>query len=32
MVNFPGNHDLVGRMVEVNILSAGRNTLRGSAK
>ena len=32
MVNFPGNHELIGRMVEVDILSAGRNTLRGSAK
>ena len=32
MVNFPGNQDLIGRMVEVTILSAGRNTLRGSAK
>ncbi len=31
MVNFPGNIDLVGRMVEVKIESVGRNTLRGNA-
>jgi tRNA-2-methylthio-N6-dimethylallyladenosine synthase len=31
MVNFPGNTDLIGRMIEVRIESAGRNTLRGSA-
>jgi len=31
MVNFPGNTSLAGRMVEVTITSAGRNTLRGSA-
>jgi tRNA-2-methylthio-N6-dimethylallyladenosine synthase len=31
MVNFPGNTSLTGRMVEVKITSAGRNTLRGSA-
>ena len=31
MVNFPGNTELTGRMVEVRILSAGRNTLRASA-
>ncbi|NLF27209.1 MAG: tRNA (N6-isopentenyl adenosine(37)-C2)-methylthiotransferase MiaB [Clostridiales bacterium] len=29
MVNFPGNADLIGRFVSVEILSAGRNTLRG---
>ena len=32
MVNFPGNADLVGRFVDVEILSAGRNTLRGKIK
>jgi tRNA-2-methylthio-N6-dimethylallyladenosine synthase len=31
MVNFPGNIECIGRMVEVRIKSAGRNTLRGSA-
>jgi len=31
MVNFPGNTKLIGKMVEVQISSAGRNTLRGSA-
>ncbi len=31
MVNFPGNIESVGRMVAVKIVSAGRNTLRGSA-
>ena len=31
MVNFPGNIDETGRMTEVKITSAGRNTLRGSA-
>ena len=29
MVNFPGNADLIGKFVRVEILSAGRNTLRG---
>ena len=29
MVNFPGNADLIGRLVKVKITSAGRNTLRG---
>ena len=29
MVNFPGSADLVGKFVEVEITSAGRNTLRG---
>ena len=29
MVNFPGKADLIGRLVKVEILSAGRNTLRG---
>ena len=29
MVNFPGKADLIGRFVRVEILSAGRNTLRG---
>ena len=29
MVNFPGNADLIGRFVDVEITSAGRNTLRG---
>ncbi|OPZ67842.1 MAG: (Dimethylallyl)adenosine tRNA methylthiotransferase MiaB [Firmicutes bacterium ADurb.Bin467] len=29
MVNFPGNAELIGRFVTVEILSAGRNTLRG---
>lgn len=29
MVNFPGNSELIGRLVEVKIISAGRNTLRG---
>ena len=29
MVNFPGNADLIGKSVQVEILSAGRNTLRG---
>ena len=31
MVNFPGNTEQIGRMAEVKIASAGRNTLRGSA-
>ena len=29
MVNFPGGEDLIGRFVEVEITSAGNNTLRG---
>lgn len=29
MVNFPGNSDLIGKFVDVEIVSAGRNTLRG---
>ncbi|MBE5773013.1 MAG: tRNA (N6-isopentenyl adenosine(37)-C2)-methylthiotransferase MiaB [Clostridiales bacterium] len=29
MVNFPGSPDLIGKFVEVEITSAGRNTLRG---
>ena len=29
MVNFPGGEDLIGRFVEVEITSAGKNTLRG---
>ncbi len=29
MVNFPGNADLIGKFAEVEIISAGRNTLRG---
>ena len=29
MVNFPGNADLIGSFAEVEIVSAGRNTLRG---
>ena len=29
MVNFPGKPDLIGQLVRVEILSAGRNTLRG---
>ncbi len=29
MVNFPGNADLIGSFAEVEITSAGRNTLRG---
>ncbi len=29
MVNFPGNIELAGRMADVKIASAGRNTLRG---
>ena len=29
MVNFPGNKDLIGKFVEVEITSAGKNTLRG---
>ena len=29
MVNFPGDSDLIGRFVDVEITSAGRNTLRG---
>ncbi len=29
MVNFPGNAGLIGRFVRVEIVSAGRNTLRG---
>jgi tRNA-2-methylthio-N6-dimethylallyladenosine synthase len=31
MVNFPGNIESIGRMAQVAIASAGRNTLRGSA-
>ncbi len=30
MVNFPGGSELIGRFVDVEITSAGRNTLRGS--
>ena len=29
MVNFPGGAELIGKFVEVEITSAGRNTLRG---
>jgi len=29
MVNFPGNADLIGKFVDVEIISAGKNTLRG---
>ena len=29
MVNFPGNADLIGKFVDVEITSAGRNTLKG---
>ncbi|MBE5766495.1 MAG: tRNA (N6-isopentenyl adenosine(37)-C2)-methylthiotransferase MiaB [Clostridiales bacterium] len=29
MVNFPGNVELLGKLVPVQILSAGRNTLKG---
>ena len=29
MVNFPGSGDLIGQFVDVEITSAGRNTLRG---
>lgn len=29
MVNFPGNADLIGKFVDVEIVSAGRNTLKG---
>lgn len=29
MVNFPGDTSLIGRLVDVEIVSAGRNTLRG---
>ena len=29
MVNFPGDASLIGKLVEVEITSAGRNTLRG---
>ena len=29
MVNFPGDESLIGRFVDVEITSAGRNTLRG---
>ncbi len=29
MVNFPGNGELIGKFVDVEIVSAGRNTLRG---
>lgn len=29
MVNFPGNKSLIGRVVDVSIISAGRNTLKG---
>ena len=29
MVNFPGNAGLIGKFVDVEIISAGKNTLRG---
>ena len=29
MVNFPGNGELIGKFGDVEIVSAGRNTLRG---
>lgn len=29
MVNFPGNAELIGNFVDVKIISAGKNTLRG---
>ena len=29
MVNFPGNAELIGKFVDVEIVSAGKNTLRG---
>ena len=29
MVNFPGDASLIGKLIEVEITSAGRNTLRG---
>ena len=29
MVNFPGSPELIGKFVDVEITSAGRNTLRG---
>ena len=29
MVNFPGSEEMIGKFVEVEITSAGRNTLRG---
>ena len=29
MVNFPGNGDLIGKFVDVEITAAGRNTLKG---
>ena len=29
MVNFPGSAELIGKFVEVEITSAGKNTLRG---
>ena len=29
MVNFPGKPELIGRFAQVEIVSAGRNTLRG---
>ena len=29
MVNFPGGAELIGKFVEVEITSAGKNTLRG---
>ena len=29
MVNFPGNAELIGKFVDVKIISAGKNTLRG---
>lgn len=29
MVNFPGGEEWIGRFVDVEITSAGRNTLRG---
>ena len=30
MVNFPGGAELIGRFADIEITSAGRNTLRGS--
>ena len=29
MVNFPGESEMIGRFADVEITSAGRNTLRG---
>ena len=29
MVNFPGGADMIGKFADVEITSAGRNTLRG---